>query len=281
VTLLSILYGLSSALIWGAGDFTGGIASRRADPYRTVVLSEIIGLLLLLAAALLTGAPFASWPELGWSAAAGALGCSGLVMLYKSFADGKMSTAAPVSALTSVALPIVTGSFLEGLPGALKFAGFGLAAIAIWLISKDHNAGTPARLRLADLRLPLLSGLFFGLYFILMDRGTQSTVLWPMIASRSAGAVTIAVYVLFLRGPLLPPRRVWPLISLNALLDIGGNAFYVLAARAGRMDVAAVLGSLYPGSTVLLAWLLLREKISRLQFIGILTALVAIALMTL
>jgi drug/metabolite transporter (DMT)-like permease len=278
--MLSIIYGLSSALVWGAADFTGGIASRRADPYRTVVLSETVGLVLLLAAALLTGAPMASWSELAWSAAAGALGCSGLVMLYKSFADGKMSVAAPVSALMSAALPILAGSFLEGLPGWLKFAGFGLALLAIWLISKDHNAAMPARLRLADLRLPLLSGFFFGIYFILMDRGTQSTVLWPMITSRAAGAVTIAAYVLTLRGPLLPPRRVWPLISLNALLDIGGNLLYILAARSGRMDVAAVLGSLYPGSTVLLAWLLLKEKITRPQMAGILAALAAIALMT-
>ncbi len=278
--MLSILFGLSSALIWGAADFTGGIASRRADAYRTVFLSEIIGLVLLLAAALLTGAPLAAWSELAWSAAAGALGCSGLVMLYISFADGKMSTAAPISALTSAALPIVAGSFLEGLPGPLKFLGFGLALSAIWLISKDHNAAMPAHLRLADLRLPLLSGVFFGTYFILMDRGTQSTVLWPMIASRTAGALAIGAYVLTRGGPLLPPRRVWPLISLNALLDISGNALYILAARAGRLDVAAVLGSLYPGSTVLLAWLLLREKITRLQIVGILAALAAIALMT-
>lgn len=278
--MLSILYGLASALVWGAGDFTGGLASRRADPYRAVFLSESVGVLPLLAAALLTGAPFPTWRDLAWCVLAGSLGCIGLVLLYKSFADGKMSIAAPVSALTSAALPIVVGSFLEGLPGLSKFIGFGLALAAIWLVSRGAGAAQLATVRLSDLRLPLLAGLFFGLYFVLIERGTQETILWPMIIARLAGALTVATYILSRRGPLLPPRRVWPLISLNALLDIGGNSLYVLSAQAGRLDVAAMLGSLYPGSTVLLAWLLLGEKISRPQLMGILLALAAIVLMT-
>jgi drug/metabolite transporter (DMT)-like permease len=279
--MLSIFYGLTSAIVWGAGDFTGGLASRKAGPYRTVMLSEAFGLLLVLAAALLTGAPVPAWPDLAWATLAGALGCSGLTLLYKSFADGQMSIAAPVSALTSAALPIAAGTLLEGFPGALKLAGFALALAAIWLISRDYGPARPAQIHLRDLRLPLIAGFFFGLYFILMDRGTQSTVLWPMIASRAAGSLVIALYVLSRGGPLLPERRTWPLIALNAVLDIGGNALYILAARAGRLDVAAVLGSLYPGSTVLLAWLLLKEKINRWQAAGILAALIAIVLMTL
>jgi drug/metabolite transporter (DMT)-like permease len=278
--MLSIFYGLSSALIWGAGDFTGGLASRRADPYRTVALSEAFGLLLLLAAALLSGAAQPAWADLAFAALAGALGCSGLTLLYKSFADGQMSLAAPVSALTSAALPIAAGTFLEGFPGALKLAGFVLALGAIWLISRDQGSTRPAHIRVADLRLPLVAGVFFGLYFILMERATQGTVLWPMIASRLAGVIVIAAYVGLRGGPLLPPRPVWRLIFLNALLDIGGNALYILSARAGRLDVAAVLGSLYPGSTVLLAWLLLKERINRWQLAGILAALGAIILMT-
>jgi drug/metabolite transporter (DMT)-like permease len=278
--MLSIFYGLTSAIVWGAGDFTGGLASRKAGPYRTVALSEAFGLLLVLAAALLTGAPIPAWPDLAWAALAGALGCSGLTLLYKSFADGQMSIAAPVSALTSAALPIAAGTLLEGFPGALKLAGFALALAAIWLISRDYGPARPAHIHLRDLRLPLIAGIFFGLYFILMERGTQNAVLWPMIASRAAGALVIALYVLSRGGPLLPERRTWPLIALNALLDIGGNALYILSARAGRLDVAAVLGSLYPGSTVLLAWLLLKEKINRWQAAGILAALAAIALMT-
>jgi drug/metabolite transporter (DMT)-like permease len=279
--MLSIFYGLTSAIVWGAGDFTGGLASRKAGPYRTVMLSEAFGLLLVLAAALLTGAPVPAWPDLAWATLAGALGCSGLTLLYKSFADGQMSIAAPVSALTSAALPIAAGTLLEGFPGALKLAGFALALAAIWLISRDYGPARPAQIHLRDLRLPLIAGFFFGLYFILMDRGTQSTVLWPMIASRAAGSLVIALYVLSRGGPLLPERRTWPLIALNAVLDIGGNALYILSARAGRLDVAAVLGSLYPGSTVLLAWLLLKEKINRWQAAGILAALIAIVLMTL
>jgi len=259
--MLSILYGISSVLVWGAGDFTGGLASRKTETGRVVVLSELVGLIILLVLALLTSAPFPSWSHLAWAGLAGALGCAGLVMLYQSFAEGKMSIAAPVSALLSAALPIVVGIFTEGLPGWYKFLGFGFALAAIWLVSSDEHNALPTRLRLADLRLPLFSGLFFGLYFILIERSTQQTILWPMICSRSAGMMTVITFLLlFKRGPLLPPRPLWPLVSLNAVFDIGGNALYILSAQAGRLDVAAVLGSLYPASTVLLASLLLKEK---------------------
>jgi uncharacterized membrane protein len=114
-----------------------------------------------------------------------------------------------------------------------------------------------------------------------MDQGSQGQVLWPMVASRTAGTLTMLIYALVLHKPLLPAGKAWPFIALNGLLDVSGNGLYILAAQAGRMDVSAVLASLYPASTVLLAWLVLREKINRSQSVGILAALGAILLMTL
>jgi drug/metabolite transporter (DMT)-like permease len=276
--VLPTLYGMLSALIWGAGDFIGGLASRKSDAYRAVVFSELTGLLALTVILLVFGAQAPPWPDLAWSAAAGGLGCIGLVILFKAFADGKMSQAAPVSAVTAAALPVAVGIFLEGLPGLATIGGFLLALVAIWLIPQSESGGRLTRL--ADLRLPLLSGIFFGLYFIMMDRGTQEAVLWPMVASRFGGSLVISLYVLARRSPLLPGRAAWPLILLNAALDVGGNAFFILAARAGRMDVAAVLSSLYPGMTVFLAWLVLKERMTARQGLGVLAALGAIVLMT-
>jgi len=135
-------------------------------------------------------------------------------------------------------------------------------------------------MRLSDLRLPLLAGLCFGLYFTVMHEATRQTLLWPMIVARLAGTLTVAVFVLTRRDSWRVRKTVWPLIVLNSILDVGGNAFYILAGQSGRLDVAAVLSSLYPGATVILAWLILKEYIRRIQALGILAALTAIALMT-
>jgi drug/metabolite transporter (DMT)-like permease len=128
--------------------------------------------------------------------------------------------------------------------------------------------------------LPLFSGFCFGLYFIIMHQASDETILWPMIASRSGGMLALLVFVFVRRESWQVTRSAWSLIAMNAVLDVGGNAFYILAGQAGRLDVAAVLGSLYPGATVILAGLILKERINLLQKLGILAALVAIVLMT-
>jgi drug/metabolite transporter (DMT)-like permease len=279
--LLSILFGFISAASWGGGDFVGGLASRRAGAYRATLYGEVFGLAVLLAAAPFIHEAGMTWADWGWSLAAGAIGATGLALLYRALAEGQMSIAAPVSALMAAVLPVIAGALTEGLPGPATLAGFGLALLAVWLVSQGEGASKAALIRMADLRLPLLSGVCFGIYFILMHQGSQQGVLWPMIAARCAGAASLLVITAG-RGELRwPGRPLWPLIALNASGDIGGNAFYILAGQAGRLDVAAVLGSLYPGSTVILAWLFLHEKITRLQAAGILTALAAILLIAL
>jgi drug/metabolite transporter (DMT)-like permease len=279
--MLTILFGLSSALTWGAADFCGGLASRKAKAYQAVLFGEAVGLLILLAAALAAGEERLSWTALLLCSIAGSVGVLGLLLFFLALSRGKMSIAAPVSALTAAILPVIGGSILEGFPGALTFAGFGLALVAIWLISQPESGPKTLGVRLKDLALPLIAGISFGVYLILMDQGSQGQVLWPMVASRTAGTLTMLIYALVLHKPLLPAGKAWPFIALNGLLDVSGNGLYILAAQAGRMDVSAVLASLYPASTVLLAWLVLREKINRSQFVGILAALGAILLMTL
>ncbi len=278
--MLSILYGLSSAIVWGAADFCGGLASRKARASQAVLLGEAVGLALLLAAATIIGEPPLPLASLLMCLAAGAMGVLGLLLFFHALAKGKMTVAAPISALTATILPVALGSALEGFPGWLTFAGFGLALAAIWLISRPAEGPGNGRVGLKDLALPLIAGVSFGVYLVLIDRGSQGLLVWPMVASRTAGTLTMLVYVLARRERLLPVRKAWPFIVLNGLLDVSGNGLYILAGQAGRMDVAAVLASLYPGSTVLLAWLLLHEKITRPQFVGILLALAAIILMT-
>jgi len=278
--MLTIIYGLSSALAWGGADFCGGLASRRGKAYQAVLFGEGIGLVILLVIAFASGEKPLPWTSWLLCTIAGSMGVIGLLLFFQSMVKGQMSVAAPVSALTAALLPVIVGSIMDGFPGLLTFAGFGLALAAIWFISQPDGGPKTVRLRLADLSLPLIAGLGFGVYLILFERGSHNNLFWPMVASRLAGTVTMIIYTLSTRQPLLPKRGSWLLITLNGILDITGNGLYILAGQAGRMDMAAVLVSLYPGSTVLLAGLFLHERLNSSQLVGILAALAAIVLMT-
>ena len=278
--MLSILFGLTSAAIWGAGDFTGGMASRKTGAYRAVVYGEMIGLIFILVVALIVWQPI---PALGiWalSMLAGAFGTMGILLLYYSMTKGLMSIAAPISALLAALLPVIIGIFTESLPTWLTFLGFAFALAAIWLISQTQDGVKDLLSHISDLRLPLLAGVGFGCYFVLIHAATRTAILWPMVAARLGGLIILTLYMTLRRESWKVERGAWSLIFLNGLLDIGGNLFFVLAGQVGRLDISAVLSSLYPGSTVILAWIFLKERLSRTQWIGIIAALIAIVLFT-
>jgi drug/metabolite transporter (DMT)-like permease len=274
------LYGLLSALIWGAGDFAGGLATRKLGAYRAVFYADLLGLLALILVILFRPEKLPPLLSLSIAGLAGMLGSVGLLTLYFSMAKGQMSIAAPVSALFAAALPVLVSVFTEGLPTFIHFIGFGLALSAIWLISQGDASHRFHLERLSDLRLPLLAGLGFGSYFILMHYATEgvSSTFYPMIASRTAGTLMLFVFVLRQRETFSIQRDAWGVVLANGTLDVGGNFFYLLALQAGRLDMAAVLSSLYPGATVILAWVFLKERISRWQWAGIFVALIAITL---
>jgi drug/metabolite transporter (DMT)-like permease len=279
--LLSIIYGLLSALTWGAGDFTGGLAARRTGALRAVFYGEIIGLAAVIALSFLDNEPVPPAMVWGLTILAGALGTMGLLLLYHSMTTGLMSIATPVSALLAAVLPVIVGAATEGFPSAWTFVGFAFALAAVWMISQGRDGVTDILSHIADLKLPLLAGVGFGLYFVLMNIATQETSLfWPMVGSRSGGMLILTFFMILRREPLGVTRGAWGVIFLNGLLDIFGNGFYILAGQTGRMDVSAVLGALYPGGTVLLAWIFLHERLSRNQWIGIAFTLISIILMT-
>lgn len=282
--MLSIIYGIASAATWGAADFIGGLATKRTSPYRVLFLAEIAGLIPFTALALLAREPIPSTLDLLWGAISSLVGLTGLTILYRALADGQMSIAAPVSALFAALIPVIFGFFTLGAPSISTMIGFGLAFLAVWLISQTDRSNWRFPLRglrsFADLRLPLLSGLFFGLYFIVIHRATLNAFFWPLVMARFAGFAAFGLYALIARQPAMPPRDVWGFCLINGVIDIGGNAFYILSAQTGRIDVAAVLGALYPASTVLLAWIFLKEKISLVQTFGVFLAFIAIVLFT-
>ncbi len=276
VELAPVVLGLASAISWGAGDFSGGLATKRTGVYGVVVASQAIGALFMAGLALALGERVPPLQDLLWGGFGGMAGAIGLVALYRALAAGRMGVAAPVSAVVAAAIPVVFGALAEGLPGASQLTGFGLALLAVWLIS--YSATREAALRLYDLGLPLVAGVGFGIFFVAIDHAGRASVVWPVVAARLLSTTLLIVTARLTRQPHVPDFQHWKLIALCGVLDAGGNAFYALAAHTGRMDVAAVLGSLYPASTVWLAWLFLKERLTRVQMIGVVAALAAIVL---
>ncbi len=276
--MLASLLGLTSALSWGIGDFAGGLASRKVGAYRAVMYGEAIGLLFIFAALPFINEPFPDSHTFKWSMAAGVIGTIGLLAFFEAMRQGRISIIAPLSALMGAIIPVIVGSFVEGFPKPIVFLAFGLALIAVVLISREKDEDESKRNN--HLYLPVLAGAAFGLYFVFMHEASQTLVIGPLIIARSSGMIAIALYLLFKKEIFRMESGSWRLLTTNGFFDVGGNAFYILALQAGRLDISAVLASLYPGMTVFLAWLILKEKLQPSQWIGIILALVAIILMT-
>ena len=273
--LYGVIFGISSAVTWGAADFCGGLATRRGEVLGVLLVSQLIGSLLLLMPLWIWQETFPGYRNLLWGAAGGACGIAGVTAFYIGLARARMGVVAPIAAVVTAALPVAAGIFLEGVPPVMKYAGFALGFISIWMVSRPSDG---ISLRLDELALPILAGISFGAFFIFLDQAADEGLIWPLLAARTTSICLIILTSLLMRKRIFPAKDKIPLIALTGLLDTAGNIFYMLAARAGRLDIAAVLAALYPATTVLLARLVLKELINRWQLIGILAALGAVML---
>ena len=239
-----------------------------------MVFAHGTGLLCMLALAFITREPVPSHAALLWGVAAGLTGGFGLVSLYRALAIGQMGINAPVAAVITGALPVVFGIWKQGFPAPIQIAGFFIALIAIWLIALPNGElGRPRGLGLA-----VCAGIGFGFYLICSNQAAAEAVYWPLVSSRAASIVEMLLVVTIVGKPWKPSSSLLPYMLIAGSLDSGGNALFMYAVRHGRLDVATVLSSLYPASTVLLARIVLKERISRWQMAGIVAALIAVPL---
>lgn len=274
----TIALGLAGAASWGAGDFCGGVASRKADGFMVILVSQFIGLLLLVLSAVALGHPLSDLSTLAWGAAVGLVGIVGIVALYRGLAIGPMSIVAPVSGVLAAAIPIPVSILMEGLPRAPMFLGFALGLVGIWLVARGD--GKLASISRTPLLLGTLAGASFGVFYILLDQAGEGGLLWPLAAARVTSVVALAPVVLLRRAALPATRNVWMLTAAAGALDAGGNVFFILVAQLGRLDVASVLLSLYPAATAIMAFIVLKERLVRAQVFGLVAMAAAIALMT-
>jgi drug/metabolite transporter (DMT)-like permease len=288
----AVLLGLASSALWGSADFSGGLAARRTEPAFVIAIAHALSLVILLAAAIARHDPLHT-SEIVYGLLSGLVGGLGLIALYNALSLGSMGLTAAVCGVVSTIFPVVASWFREGHAGGTRLTGFAIAGLAIWLIAytpgdKPHPRG---------LGLAVVAGIFFGIMLVLMRIAAAQSVLWALtwtrVASTAVGAAASLVMLLRGRprrspgspapgspvpGAKSPWRTVLLLAALVGLLDTSGNLLYMLAALAGRLDVAAVLSALYPGTTMLLALLLLKERTTRSQGAGMVLALVAVAL---
>ncbi len=303
----AVVLGLLAAATWGAADFAGGLATRRAPPSRVVLFAHGTSLVLLAAASLRVPAHLLPWAT-GEAILSGVAGGVALMLFYEALALGAMGLSAALAGLLTAVLPVVLAARTEGLPGPKQLAGFALALLAIVLIAyAPSGAGASPRRARRALVLSGLAGVGFGLQLIWLHAsasggvaapGAEGAALAPVVRalmlSRLGGtAVALAAWGLALargRTRLLPepaqsgvhlPFSRFPLPALAVLaglLDTGGNGLYMFSSLGGRLDVAAVLSSLYPGATIVLAMVFLRERATWLQALGMGLALAAVAL---
>jgi drug/metabolite transporter (DMT)-like permease len=270
----AVAFGLASAATFGIGDFIGGVATRRTSVRTVVIISHAVGLILMVVLAIFRSEPAPLSVDIFWGAAAGIVGQIGVVALYQAMAIGQMGIAAPVTAVLSAALPALVGTLTQGLPDLVHLIGFALALIGVWTIARpEGTAGRPAGIGLA-----LVGGLCFGGFFVLLAQIHKDAIFWPLAVGRLASVILQLAFALVTRSLVRPTSKLLPLIVVSGVMDVAGNVFFVLAEQSGRLDVAGVLASLYPATTVLLAFWILKERMTRIQRIGVMLALVAVPL---
>ena len=276
------LLALAAALFYGAGDFTGGLATRRAATLPVVLVSQLSGLVLL--AVLLPVLPEASpsGTDFLWGAVAGVTGGLGVALLYRALAIGRMAVVAPTTAVCAVALPVMVSVALGERPGIVAAVGIVVGLAAIVLVSQETaptGAGAPAsRGRFPPgVGIALISGVAIGCFFLALARSSPDAGMWPILAARATSVLLFGTAVAA-RGESVRLPGVLGLTLLCCALDMLANAFYLLASRAGPLSVIVTLASLYPASTVLLARVVLHERLNSRQITGVAGALAAILL---
>jgi drug/metabolite transporter (DMT)-like permease len=272
-----VAFALASAIVFGAGDFCGGAASRRGGPTGVLLVSLPTGLGLLLVVAV----PQGSWHPgaLGWGAASGVAGGLGLIVFYRALAEGPMSVVAPVSGLMAAVVPAAVGVARGERLSVTGFAGILLCLVAICFVSMEKSAERVRPRLTGGPVLAVVAGTSFGAFFVLIRLGDDGT-LWPLTASKAAGLLVVVVAAAMTRRGPATERLTVGIAALAGTLDVLGNALYIFAARAGMLSVAGVLSSLYPASTVLLARIVYGERLRPIQRLGLAVAVAGVGLVT-
>jgi len=280
--VLASLLALSSAGLYGAADFLGGLAARRASTVAVVAVSQCSGLVVLALMLPLLPDAAPAMRDLTWGAVAGIAVGVGLALLYRALAVGRMAVVAPTTAVCAVLIPVVVAVGLGERPGPRTLGGIALAIVSIVLVSRQRTSASQAHPAApgpsAGLGLALLAGVAIGVFFLSLARTAPTAGLWPVLAARVVSVGLFGVVAISGGHSLRMTRPVAAIVIAGGVLDMLANALYLVATRHGPLSLVVTLSSLYPASTVVLALAVLGERLSALQGAGIACALAAVLL---
>jgi drug/metabolite transporter (DMT)-like permease len=277
MTELSYALAVVSSITYGAADFCGGLATKRSPLFSVVVVSQLSGLILVLLSLPFLPPSAPSVIDIAWGAAAGLAGGVGVALLYRALAIGVMSVIAPVTAVCAVIIPLIVGVALGEQPAVPAMVGVLLAVVAIVLVSQSgvNDEGKRAS---TGVLIAVASGIAIGIFLVFLGRTGMSAGLWPLIAARVVSVSFFTVAGLLARERIIPARQSLPIVVGGGALDMIANILYLLAVRTGLLSIVATLTSLYPTSTIILARIVLGERLRLLQQAGVVCAAVAIVL---
>jgi drug/metabolite transporter (DMT)-like permease len=281
--VLGVLLALGSSIIWGCADFVGGLQSRRWPVLTVLIWAQVVAVVACVVFVLVAGDGLPDGHAIAWATAASVCGSAALACFYRGLSIGTMSIVAPISA-TGAILPVLYGVFSGERPGALQVAGIAVALVGIVLAARekgDERSGDEGRIdkevARTALGLALVAAVGFGVFMLGLERATSTAgVAWSLLLIRGVTVVMLVSVALVVRPPLrIGVRAVGPLAFVGAG-DLTANAMFATATTMGLLSVVAVLGSLYPAMTVILARIVLKEKVSRMQEAGVLAVLAGV-----
>jgi len=281
---MTAILALSAAVVYGTADFFGGVAARRTSPLAVTLSAHVVGLLLLVVAIPLLPTASPQPADLLYGAVAGAFGAGGLILFYRALSRGTMSVVAPVAALFGAALPVVVGLGLGEQLSIPALVGIAIAIVAVGLVSREGDGdGTPVVHGPGGhpLVLAVIAGAAFGSFFVLLSRTHASAGLWPLLSARVVSVSLLAGVTLLTGRSLRPAPGSRRLVVAAGAGDMVANILYLLAVRRGLVSLVAVIVALYPATTVLLAQVVLGERLRRIQLGGLALAASAATLLAL
>ncbi len=274
---MGIVLGLLAAASYGAADFLGGFAARRNPMFAVTVLSQAAGFILLVVALPFFGG-HATRDALLFGALAGMCGGVGITLLYHALSIGKMGVVSPITAVLGAAFPVGAGVLRGEHLSVWQAMGIGVALVAVVLISLSTEPDGRLEFSTAGVKEAIVSGIFIGGFLIFLAAAGRNAGLYPLVSARLASTLFVMLIALVLRQSIVPLRAGVPIILVAGAIDMAANCLYLFATYAGYVSIAAVLTSLYPASTVLLARIVLGERLAALQKTGVALALAGVAL---
>lgn len=272
---------LVSSALWGTSDFVGGLAARRLPPVAVVAWSQAVGLLAVVVAALVTGADDGPRTWLPWAVLAGVSGAGGLVCFYAALSTGTMGVVSPIAALGAV-VPVAAGLLSGERPSGVQVAGLVLALAGAALASgPDLSAARDSPSRARPILLAGLAAVGFGVALAAIGRGAETSTLMTLVGMRATSVTAFVVAAVVLRSVGGVTARDVPMLAGIGVFDAGANLLFGISSTLGLLSVTAVVGSLYPVVTVLLARFVLHERLTRIQLVGVVAALGGVVLLAL